>query len=249
MLFRRIVMYALLVGAIAGTALTAVQFWQVIPIIQTAESYEAGGGSEAAHDHGEHDHGGGAWAPADGLERTSWTLVSNVLTGIGFAVLTLAAMVASLRFMGQTRLDWRHGLLWAAAGYAVFYLVPSIGVPPAIPGSVSAPLADRQVWWVLAAICTAGGLAGAAFIRSPWRWAALALLAVPFVIGAPEQPGPRFPFQPPEAAAALEALTRQFFAATAVANAVMWIVIGLVSVWAVRRIQMPEASGLVSPSV
>ena len=254
MLFRRIVMYALLVGGLAGLALTAVQFWQVIPIIQSAERFEAEPSSAPGHghagdDHGGHEHAAGAWAPGDGVERTGYTLLSNVLTGAGFALVLLAAMVASLRFTGTTTLDWRHGLLWSAAGYAVFYLAPALGLPPEIPGAAAAPLEARQLWWLLTVVCTAAGLAGVAFVKSPWRWAALVLLAVPHVVGAPHSATAPFANQSPAAAAELEVLARQFIGATAIANAVLWLVLGLASVWAVRRIVSPAASGFAVPSV
>ncbi|MBT7943391.1 MAG: hypothetical protein HN719_08550, partial [Alphaproteobacteria bacterium] len=53
MIFRRIVFSALLVGGLSGLLLTAVQFWQVIPIIQSAELFEAEPAS--THDHATHD--------------------------------------------------------------------------------------------------------------------------------------------------------------------------------------------------
>jgi cobalt transporter subunit CbtA len=250
MLFRRIVFYALLVGGVAGLLLTVAQIWQVIPIIESAEtmedalaaSHEAAGHSAAAHSHshGAHDHGGGAWAPSDGVERTAYTLLANVLIAIGLALILLAAMVASLRSDASTRLDWRHGLLWGAAGYAVFFLAPALGIPPEIPGQAGAPLEARQFWWLIAVLCTAAGLAGVAFGKSPWRWAFLGLLVVPYLIGVPQGPNDMFPGHPPAAAAELEGLARQFFSATAVANAVLWLALGLASVWAVRRIVPPS---------
>jgi len=252
MLFRRIVLYALLVGAVSGLLLTAVQFWQVIPIIQTAERFE--GGSMAAtahaaaadgHDHAghshpapasAHDHGTqGGWT-AQEAQRHSLTLVSNILIAVGLALVMLPAMVASLRKESTMRPGWRHGLLWGAAGYAVFFLVPSIGLPPEIPGTVAAPLDVRQSWWLLTVLCTAAGLAGLAFGKSPWRWAALGLVAVPHLVGAPHPPTAPFAGYPPEMAVELEELSRQFLGATAVANAVLWLVLGLAAIWAVRRI-------------
>jgi len=241
MLFRRIVLYALLVGALSGLLLTAVQFWQVIPIIQSAERFEGEPAStladkHLAHEHAGHEHQADAWAPEDGLERTAYTLLSNVLTATGLALVMLAAMVASLRTNAATRLDWRYGLLWGAAGYAVFFLAPALGLPPEIPGAAAGPLEARQLWWLFAVMCTAAGLAGVAFGKSPWRWAALGLLVVPYMVGAPHPPAAMFAEQPPAAAAELAGLARQFIGATAIANVVLWLALGLASVWAVRRI-------------
>ena len=232
MIFRRIVIYAFLVGALSGLLLTGVQLFQVIPIIQSAERFEgepaaaeaakvaqpAQAHDHAAHDHGGHEHDADAWAPADGAERTGFTLLSNMLSATGLALLVLAAMVASVRLSAANKLDWRHGLLWGAAGYAAFFVAPALGLPPEIPGAAAAPLESRQIWWILAVVCTAAGLAGAAFGKSPWRWAALGLLVVPHLVGAPHPSTEMFAGQPPAAAAELTELARQFIGATAIAN-------------------------------
>lgn len=247
MLFRRIVLYALLVGAVAGLLLTVAQSWQVVPIIKNAERFEGGAVSvvpqeEAApamaHDHanGGHDHSEDGWAPSDGVERTAYTLLANVLIATGLGLIMLAAMAASLKSDSTKQPNWRHGLLWGAAGYLVFFLAPALGLPPEIPGQVAAPLDARQAWWFLAVMCAAAGLTGAAFGKSPWRWAFLGLLAIPYLYGAPEGPTNMFPDQSPAAVAALEELSRQFIGATAIANGVFWLAIGLVSAWAIRRI-------------
>jgi cobalt transporter subunit CbtA len=231
MLFRQIVFFSLIIGLLAGSVLTVVQTWQVVPIIQSAEVYESAaepalapfldgeGHSHAAAAGGEEE----AWAPAEGFERTAFTLLSNVAT-------------LNLRRAGAARLDWRYGLIWGAAGYTIFWLAPALGLPPEIPLAAAAPLEDRQLWWLLAVVCTAAGLAGVAFGKSPWRWAAALLLVLPHFVGAPHPEGALFAEQPPEAAAALEGLARQFIGATAIANAVLWIVLGLAGGWALRRI-------------
>lgn len=242
MLFRRIVFYALLVGAVSGLLLTAVQMWQVVPIIKSAEVFEGppaaapAGHEDHQHAHGGHEHDADAWAPEDGLERTAFTALSNVLIAIGLALVLLAAMVVSIKAKGDHKLDWRHGLLWGGAGYAVFFLAPALGLPPEVPGTAAASLEGRQIWWLFAVLCTAAGLAGFAFGKSPWRWLALGLLVVPHLVGAPHPPTALFPDQTPEATAELTRLTKQFFSATAIANGALWLALGLVSVWAARRI-------------
>lgn len=65
MLFRQIVLFAVLVGASAGLALTLVETWQVIPIIHSAERFEGAASTDAhadhavahTHEHGEHAGG------------------------------------------------------------------------------------------------------------------------------------------------------------------------------------------------
>ena len=236
MLFRKIIFYALLVGTLSGLLLTVVQFWQVIPIIQSAESFEGKTVAVVTHEHTVHEHSSGTWKPADGIERTVFTLLSNVLSGIGFALVLMVAIVFSRKTNSKIKLDWRYGLLWGAAGYAVFFLAPSFGVPPGIPGVIAAPLEARQLWWLIAVVCTAGGLAGVAFGKSHWRWAAASLLVVPFLVGAPPSPTYVPTNQSPAVTAGLAELGQQFISATAIANAAFWLALGLVSVWTAQRI-------------
>jgi cobalt transporter subunit CbtA len=252
MLFRRVVLSALLVGALSGLTLSAIQRWQIIPIIDVAERFEQAKTSQTvgpaaagtpADEHAVREQGGGghvhpaaAWEPAEGAERIGFTVLSNVLTAAGFAFMMVAAMSAALRRRGTaTKLDWRYGLLWGLAGYAIFFVAPTLGVPPAIPGVEGAPLEARQVWWLLAVICTGAGLAGAAFGKSPWRWASLALLPVPYLVGAPQLGASPFADYPPDAAAELSTLAQQFVWASAFANGLFWLVLGSASAWAVRH--------------
>lgn len=251
MLFRRVVLCALLVAAIAGFLLSAVQHWRVIPIIHAAERFEqsqasiepgaaAPPGLAQAHEHGPadgaaHAHPAAAWEPSPGAQRIGFTVLSNVLTAAGFALMMLAVMAAALRRRAVTRLDWHYGLLWGAAGYVVFFVAPALGLPPEIPGAMAAPLAARQLWWVLSVTCTAGGLAGAVFGKGPWRWAALALLVAPYLVGVPLTPANPFAQHSPADAAALAQLAQRFVWATALANALFWLALGSASGWAARR--------------
>lgn len=244
MLFRRIMLSALLAGALSGLVLSAIQRWQVIPIIHGAERFEYARAPQVtepareatqSHEDAGHVHPAGAWEPAEGAERTVYTVLANVLTAAGFALVMLATMAALLRRNAATKLDWRYGLLWGLAGYVIFFVAPALGLPPAIPGAAEAPLEARQLWWVLTVVSTAAGLAGAAFGKSPWRWAALGLLVVPHLVGAPHTATGPFAEYPPEAAAELAKLARQFVWATALANALYWLALGSASVWAVRR--------------
>lgn len=246
MLFRQIVFYSLLVGVLSGLLLTLVQFWQVIPIIQSAESFESKTVSTSTHEHTVHkaavdeaevhEHPAGAWKPAEGIERTGFTFLSNVLSGIGFAIVIMVAIIFLRKSNRAIKLDWRHGLLWGAAGYAIFFLAPSFGVPPGIPGAIAAPLETRQLWWLVAVLSTATGLAGFAFGKSPWRWAAPGLLVIPFLIGAPQAPTYVPVNQSPAVTAELAQLGQEFISATAIANGAFWLTLGLASVWTVRRI-------------
>ena len=141
------------------------------------------------------------------------TAAANVVLATGFALLLGAA------FSLRNRRGRRAGLLWGVAGYAVFFIAPSIGLPPELPGTESAALHDRQLWWAGTVIATAIGLWVAIFSKKPWlRVVGLALLVAPHLIGAPQPAvhGGTVPFQ----------LARDFIIATAIANAFLWLSLG-----------------------
>ncbi|MBJ7312493.1 CbtA family protein [Rugamonas sp. CCM 8940] len=175
-----------------------------------AHGAEAGG----EHEHG-HEHGG--WKPENGAQRTFFSAVANISMAVAFGLLLSAAM--TLRGVSH---GWRGALLWGAAGYAVFFLAPSLGLPPEVPGTAAAPLGERQVWWLLTVAATAGGLALLALApRWPLKLAGVAILLAPHLVGAPQ------PLV--HASAAPAELAQSFIYATAFANAVFWLALGALS--------------------
>jgi cobalt transporter subunit CbtA len=195
--FRSIVFSSVVAGFVVGAIVTVIQQFGTVPLILKAESFEKAAeahhdaattraeGAAAVRQHAEHEHDAEAWEPRDGFERNAYTAAANVLTAIGFA-LVLAGSFA-MRSASAGRLSWYEGLLWGLAGFAVFTLAPGLGLPPELPGVPAAPLLSRQLWWVLAAAATAGGL-GLIFLRPtvPAAIAGLVLLIMPHLIGAPE---------------------------------------------------------------
>ncbi|HEY0292273.1 MAG TPA: CbtA family protein [Hansschlegelia sp.] len=217
-IFRNIVFVAALVGLAAGIVLTVLQQFGTEPLIVKAEVIEKANAAKAEaapHEHAAgHDHGAGEeWEPADGAERFGWTVVANVVSGVGFALL----LVAASELKGGLK-SWREGLLWGLAGFAVFTLAPSVGLPPEAPGVEGAPLMDRQIWWIATAVATAIGLALIAYGRSPLTAiAAIALIVAPHIVGAP---------QPAEAPAIPHDLEHGFVVAVIVTGFLFWATIG-----------------------
>ena len=150
--FRNIVIVAAIAGAIAGLGMTVAQQFAMVPLILQAEVFEEQSAKapattpEMAHEHASgaaaHNHGEG-WAPSDGIERTGFTLAVNVITGIGFALLLVAA---SELFGGLG--GWHQGVFWGLAGFIAFTLAPGLGLPPELPVMPAAELGPRQLWWV-----------------------------------------------------------------------------------------------------
>jgi len=65
-------------------------------------------------------------------------VLTDVLTGIGFALLLVAGFALAGRAVG-----WREGLLWGLAAFVAFTLAPSLGLSPEPPGIPAAPLTRR----------------------------------------------------------------------------------------------------------
>ena len=229
-MLRRILFTALIAGTVAGLFAAGIQHLKLIPLIAAAEVYEAAG-THADHQHGAAPNQQGAapeWEPAPGVERVGYTVVADVLAGIGFALL-LAGAVALARLRGYA-IDARSGLLWGAAGFAVFALAPAIGLPPELPGMSAAELAARQQWWLLTAAATAAGLGLVIFTRQvPLRVLGAVLLVLPHLIGAPAAP---------HAATGVPAeLAAEFATASLAIAAAFWLLLGSVSGWLYRRFE------------
>lgn len=215
-------------GLLAALLLTLLQSFWVAPLILQAETYESAAPAAEHHEHGEagaaheHEHGGEAWSPEDGWQRVLSTTGGNLVVAVGFALI-LAALY-SLREPGQVR----TGAWWGLAGFAVFCLAPTLGLPPELPGTAAADLGLRQNWWIGTAAATATGLALLVFARH-WLFKVLgvALLVIPHVIGAPQPPV--------HESLAPEALETQFKIASWLTNAAFWLALGLLSAWLFRR--------------
>lgn len=240
MLFQRIIYYALLIGILAGLVVTLMQSFQVMPIIQSAEVFEGQSVPVSSHLHNEvsssHSHGDSSWTPSDGFERTFYTFLANSFTAMGFSMLLLSVMMLTAKNKSSTKFDWRSAMAWGGAGYLIFFLAPSFGLPPEIPLANAAPVETRQLWWSLTALSTAAGLAGLVFGKAPWRWAMPALIVLPHLVGAPHINGAMFDSHVAE----LEQLAQSFITATTLVNFVLWLVLGLSCVWAMQKINTKQ---------
>ncbi|WP_192180992.1 CbtA family protein [Mesorhizobium amorphae] len=237
-LFRNVVFIAAIAGLVAGVVLACMQAFATVPLILKAEVYEqAGGGhqheyaaapaanatdtnamSSAAPAPAEaaapaEDEG---WAPADGFERFAFSVLANIVTGIGFALV----LVAVSEFAGGIG-NWRQGVFWGLAGFAAFTLAPGLGLPPELPAMPAADLTERQIWWWATVAATAAGLGLIAFRKSlPLAILAVVLIVAPHIVGAPQPDSFETPIP--------EGLHHQFVVAVTVTNLVFWLVLGAV---------------------
>lgn len=234
-MFRSIVFIAALSGLLAGLAMTAMQYAGTVPLILKAETFE---GAAPAHDHASdttapdaaaashsHDHDEMGWAPNDGLERSAYTALANILTATGFALLLVAASELTGGMAG-----WRQGVFWGLAGFIVFTLAPGLGLPPELPAMPAAELGQRQIWWIATALATAIGLALLVFKRSlPFVILAVVFLVAPHLVGAPQPVN----FESPVP----HSLAHAFIVMASVISFVFWVILGGVAGYARSRVK------------
>ncbi|MBL6957801.1 MAG: CbtA family protein [Rhodospirillales bacterium] len=188
-MFSRIVLTALAAGVLAGVCVFVAHMLTTTPLIQQAEVYELSPAS-ASHTHNngnaeskDHSHQNTAVeeSMAELFQRHGLTLVADLLMSIGFGFALIGAIILSGR-----EIDWRQGLVWGLCGFAAFYVSPTFGLPPEMPGMVAADVTERQIWWVLTAAAAIAGLALIFFVGKGISLILAAILIVlPHIIGAP----------------------------------------------------------------
>lgn len=180
-MFSKFLTSALFAGAVAGLIAGLLQLAFVQPVLLHAELYESG---ELIHFGADpvtaHPDLPGFDAVRDGL-----SLIFTMLTYTGYALILVAVMsVAEGR---GARIDGRIGMIWGIAGFVTFHLAPAFTLAPEVPGVAAAEVSARQIWWFATVAAAGVALWLIAFARN---WAlqglALALLAAPHLIGAPE---------------------------------------------------------------
>ena len=233
-MFRTIVFSAFGAAIAVAVCVSLLQAFTTTPLILHAEEYEEAGSEQAAgwmaanaHQHeatATVDVDDEGWSPSDGVSRSAYTILANAVIGFGVALILLGLMVAK-----GDPIDLRHGLLWGVAGFFAASLLPSLGLPPELPGTPAADLTARQTWWFATVVASAGGIALAVFGRRWWMVAAgAALLLLPHVIGAPQPASHSVPYP--------GGLAGQFVAAALVVSAATWMMAGAASGWLYRRL-------------
>lgn len=254
MLFQRLIWCALGVALLLGSAQTVLQRLQTVPLILAAEVFEESKteavaaapatAATATHTHADgvaHEHGAAdEWSPAEGFERTAWTWVANVLHAFSMALLALATMSfwayrqarKSLPETGRFKLAFAV----AASGWLSLHFWPSLGLHAEVPGMEAAALQARQAWWLLAVGSAALACGAVAFGSRSWKYlAAAALLALPFVVGAPQHSGDALAGFSGAAHAQMSEISRQFIWATTWLSVSFWALLGLLNAWVFAR--------------
>jgi cobalt transporter subunit CbtA len=173
----RILLAALAAGLFAGVLMTPVQLRQTVPLILHAEEFEAAG----HHDHTAAPAAEHAEAPQP--ETRLWnTLLANLVTGAGFALL-----MAGVSLISGAPVRFANGLAWGAAGWLAAQFLPGLGLPPELPGFPIVDVTARQVWWTGAVGASAIGLSLLFLSQtSIMQIAGAAILLAPQLYGAPK---------------------------------------------------------------
>lgn len=244
----RYLLAALVAGLFSGVLMTAAQEARVVPLILHAEEFEGEEAPAAetpattdgaatttqehsslgavildvasalspisvayAHEGEDHEEGGIMF----GMNRFSGTLLANLVTGTGFALL-----LAGFSLVSGHPITVANGALWGAAGWLAVHMLPSIGLPPELPGFPAADLTQRQIWWVATVALSAAGLY-LLFLKPGIvaKIAGVVILAAPQVYGAP---------QPSDISSNVPAVLGAEFAVAALATTLFfWVVLGL----------------------
>lgn len=251
-MLRSIIVSAFGAGLAVGVVLTGLQFVTTEPLILHGEVFEkaaeesapatADAAMPAEHSHDApamssmaaapaagveaeaHHHDANAWEPADGFERSAYTLLANLLMGVAVSAVLLGVMT-----LKGDPIDARRGVLWGIGGFVAAALLPSLGLSPELPGTAAAEITSRQIWWLSTAAASAIGLALLVFGRAWfWKLAGVAVAVIPHVVGAPS---------PPTLEAAYPAaLGAEFVVASLVVSAVLWSLSGFLSAWLYQRL-------------
>lgn len=211
---RRLLFSAVAAGVIAGAVTALVHHFTTVPLILRAEQSEARASLPPLAPDPAVD--APVWVPV-GWVRTLATTSAEILTGIGFGLLLVAWWS-----LIDAPITWRRGCVWGLAGFAVVTVAPSLGLPPELPGTQSAALHDRQLWWVFTVACSASGLATIAFTkRVGLRVLGGVLLLLPQLAGAPQ---PRL-----AQSLAPAALVQQFTWAVLGSSLCFWLLLGAIA--------------------
>ena len=221
----RLLITGLISGVVAGAVATILHFFMVQPLILEAEKYEIQSSVVVKPEETSRTHTHEPQLPGNRIMRGTFTFIGNLIVGIAFGIL----LATGLTLYGRP-ISWIEGMGWGAAGFLAFSLLPALGLPPEVPGSATAELFPRQVWWLSTAFASVMGIALIVF-NPQYLLKAIGLTAliVPHVIGAPKPPTNAVGSVPPELAAHFVVNTL-FFTAT------MWIILGITSSYVMQRL-------------
>lgn len=190
-MLKNMVTSAVFAGFGAGLIAALLQIMLIVPVILEAELYESGarvhfGSVSESHSPSSHTQSDNeAEVAPSNLSRNGQTVLWTLGTYLGLALVVVAGFAIARRY--GIEVNARSGILWGAAGFVAFHLAPATGLPPELPGNLSADLFVRQLWWTMTVILSAIALAAIGYGKNWLIWGTgILLLLVPHFIGAPD---------------------------------------------------------------
>ena len=238
----RFLLAALAAGMFAGFLMTPVQYTRIVPLILAAEEYEPGGAhyvvpasEAAAHDHaaddvtaiaGHHHEAGKSGEEEPLLLGRFWnTFFANLIAGAGFGLL-----LAGVSLLLGADVTVENGLVWGISAWLAVQFLPSLGLPPELPGFPEVDLMQRQIWWVATIAASVLGIALIVLRTEIWqRLGGLVLLVLPHLYGAP---------RPVDVTSAVPAFYASEFTVAALATTLFfWLVLASALGYAMDRMR------------
>ncbi|MGL4488771.1 MAG: CbtA family protein [Rhizobiaceae bacterium] len=156
------------------------------------------------------------------------TLFTGLVTGAGFALL-----LAGVSMAAGVNVTFSTGLVWGVLGWLCVQFLPSLGLPPALPGFPHADLSERQVWWVATVGLSIIGFWLMLLTKSQaTRALGMVALLAPHLYSAP---------QPVDISSAVPAyLAAQYVVATLATTLFFWVALGLALGFFMDRMKIEE---------
>jgi len=233
MVFRRIILCAIIVGLIVGSVYGVFQQLKINPIIYTAEQYEISE-KTAAHNHDGHAHE--AWGPKDGMERILFTMVANMLVGISFSIVLISLMALHDLKSTKPNVNLVRGVGWGIAMMVTMFISPALfGLHPEVPGTNAAAIDDRQIWWFFCVIFTAIGIFLLYYLPLKLKILGVFSVLIPQFIRVLYPNKFIFTNLDPLAMNSLTDLSDQFFAITTIGMLIFYVLLGALSGFMTNR--------------
>lgn len=180
-MFTRILTSALFAGVAAGLLIALLQYVFVQPVLLHAELYEGGAlvhfGVDPISAHPD--------LPGFDLMRDLLSVMFTMLVYCGYALAMVALM--SIAQERGAKITPTNGMIWGVAGFVAAHMAPAFSLAPEVPGVAAADVALRQMWFFPTVAAAVGAMWLLAFYRNAMGiTAAVVLLVVPHLIGAPE---------------------------------------------------------------
>jgi len=232
-MIKKFILISLLSGFISALGLTALQLFNTIPLILEAEKYENNNlinydtSKQIINKNHIEDDEKYQWFPENGFERTIYTFISNFVLSVGFSLILLSV------YLYINSITIIKGIFTGFIGYLVFFLLPNMGLPAELPGTVASSLDNRQIWWIGTVVISFVGFTIIFFNKNKvLRIVAIFLILLPHIITAPHAliHAGRAPYE----------MLKHFEINSTITNGIFWIILSFVTIILFKKYNIKE---------